>query len=110
MAKKKAATKEKPMSKSDVLNALAERTELSRKEVGNVLEQLTELIRSELTNKKGARVFNVPGLLKIYVRHQEKRPAREVTNPRTGEKMMSKEKPAQDQVKVRPLKALKEMV
>jgi nucleoid DNA-binding protein len=110
MAKKKAASKEKPMSKSELLNVLAEKTELSRKEVGNVLDQLTEIIRAELTNKKGARVFNVPGLLKIYVHHKSAMPSREVTNPRTGEKMMSKPKPAMDVVKVRPLKALKEMV
>lgn len=109
MAKKKAPAREKALTKSEILNELAERTELSRKEVGSVLDSLTELISEELGNKKGPRTFNLPGLLKIYVLHQDAKPARKVRNPATGEEMMSKPKPAQDVVKVRALKGLKEM-
>ncbi|MEZ6124944.1 MAG: HU family DNA-binding protein [Planctomycetaceae bacterium] len=36
--------KDKPLSKSDILNALAESTQLSRKEVGAVMDALEGLI------------------------------------------------------------------
>lgn len=110
MAKKKAAASAKPLTKSELLNKLAEKSELSRKEVGTVLDSLTELIEEELKDKKGARTVNLPGLMKIFVRHKPASPARMVRNPRTGEEMMSKPKPARDEVKLRALKALKEMV
>lgn len=110
MAKKKAATKVKPLTKSEILNRLAERTELSKKEVSSVMDELTNLIGEELANKKGARVFNVPGLLKIYVQHREAKPKRTGKDPFTGEMREFAAKPAHDVVKARPLKALKDVV
>jgi nucleoid DNA-binding protein len=67
MAKKS----DKPLSKTDILNALADATGQSRKEVGAVLEALEGLIASNVS--KGPGVFNLPGLLKIYV-HTRQRP------------------------------------
>lgn len=110
MAKKKAPVRQKALTKSEVLNTLAEKTELSRKEVGTVLDELTNLISEELGNKKGARIFNLPGLMKIYVHHKEATKERKGINPRTGEETMFKAKPAMDVVKIRALKGLKEMV
>ena len=72
MAKKS----DKPLSKTDILNALADATGQSRKEVGALLEALEALIASNVS--KGPGVFNLPGLLKIYV---HTRPA---TKERTG--------------------------
>jgi len=110
MAKKKATNKAKPLSKSDILNQLAERTKLSKKEVSAVLDELTGLIGEELANKKGARVFNLPGLLKLYVQHKDATKAAERKNPFTGQMQMYPAKPAKDVVKARPLKALKDTV
>ncbi len=107
MATKGAA--EKPMSKSEVLNALAEKTGLSRKDVAKVFEELSGLIGQSL-GKKGPKVFVVPGLLKITVKHKPATKAREGINRFTGEKMMFKAKPASNAVKIRPLKGLKDMV
>lgn len=103
-----AATKPRPMTKSDIFKELAEKTELSKKQIQEVFEGLTGLIQRELKKKEGS--FVVPGLLKIRKVHKKARPAREVRNPSTGEMMMSKPKPAHDTVSARPLKALKEMV
>lgn len=100
--------KDKPLSKSDILNALAESTELSRKEVSAVLDALENLIEENLT--KGSGIFNLPGLLKIYVHHKKATPEREGRNPQTGETIIIKAKPASQVVKVRPLKKLKEMI
>lgn len=108
--KKKAATKAKPLTKSEILNQLAERTELSKKEVSTVMDELAALIGDELSDKKGARVFNIPGLLKIYVQHREAKPKRVGKDPFTGEMREFAAKPAHDVVKARPLKALKDTV
>ena len=100
--------KDKPLSKSEILNALAEKTELSRKEVGAVLDALESLIEDNLTT--GSGVFNMPGLMKIYVHHKKATPEREGRNPATGEPITIKAKPESKVVKVRPLKKLKEMI
>jgi nucleoid DNA-binding protein len=107
MAVKKPAGK--PMSKSEILNVLAERTGQSRKEVGSVLDELANLI-GESIGKKGPGVFNIPGLMKITVLHKPATKARKGINPFTKEEQLFKAKPARNVVKVRPLKALKEMV
>jgi len=57
---------------------------------------------------KGARVFVLPGLLKITVTSVAAKPARKGTNPFTGEPTTFKAKPATVKVKVRPMKKLKD--
>ena len=100
--------KDKPLSKSEILNSLAESTGLSRKEISSVLESLEGLIEENLT--KGSGIFNLPGLLKIYVHNKKATEEREGRNPQTGETIIIKAKPASKVVKVRPLKKLKEMI
>ena len=107
MAKK--AASDKPLTKSEILNALAESTGLSRKEVTGVLDGLSDLIGQSL-GKKGPGVFNVPGLMKIQVQRKPATKARKGINPFTGEETTFKAKPARNVVKIRPLKGLKDMV
>lgn len=108
MAKKKAAAKPKPMTKTEILNALAEKTDLSKKEVDAVLDGLTELIATALKPKEGS--FNLPGLLKIIKQFKPARKGGERPDPfNPGQMMTVKPKPAHYVVKVRPLKGLKEM-
>jgi nucleoid DNA-binding protein len=99
----------KALTKTEILNALADGTGLARKEVGSVLDALANLI-GENIGKKGPGVFNVPGLMKITVQNKPATKARKGINPFTGEETMFKAKPARNVVKVRPLKGLKEMV
>ena len=101
--------KPKAPSKSEVLNNLAAATNLSRKEVAAVLEALCGDINKAI-GKKGAGVYQIPGLCKIVRKQNPARPAREGTDPRTGERVMFKPKPASTTVKVRALKSLKDMV
>lgn len=103
------SAKAKPMTKTEILNALAEGTGLTKKQVSSVLDELASLI-SENIGKKGPGVFNIPGLMKIIVQHKPATKARMGINRFTGEEMMFKAKPARKVVKVRPLKGLKEMV
>jgi nucleoid DNA-binding protein len=99
----------KPMSKSEVLNALAEESGLARKQVASVLDALHELIGRNI-GKKGSGVFAVPGLMKITVQHKPATKPRKGINPFTKQEMIYKAKPARNVVRIRPLKSLKEMV
>ncbi|MHA7840528.1 MAG: HU family DNA-binding protein [Gammaproteobacteria bacterium] len=97
----------KAMTKSELLNAIAEDVELSRKEVAAVLESLNHKAHCHL---KGVGEFTVPGLLKIRVMRKPATKARKGINPFTGEETTFKAKPARNIPKFRALKALKEMV
>ena len=108
MAAQSASTP-KPMSKSEILNAIAEGAGLNKKEVGSVLDELASLIAKNL-GKNGPGVFSIPGLMKIKVVRKPATKARKGVNPFTGEEMMFKAKPACNVVKIQPLKALKDMV
>ena len=108
MAKKKAASA-KPMTKTEILTALADGTELSKKEVASVLEELGTLIGRNL-GRRGPGVFNLPGLMKVKVIRKPATKARKGINPFTKEETIFKAKPARNVVKILPLKALKDMV
>jgi nucleoid DNA-binding protein len=98
----------KPASKSEILAAIAENTELSRKQVAAVFAALAEQV-GHAVGKKGPGVFAMPGLVKIKVIHKPATKARKGINPFTKQEQMFKAKPARNVIKVRPLKALKDM-
>lgn len=98
----------KPATKSEILANIAASTQLSRKQVGSVIEALSGQIAAAV-GKKGPGVFALPGLLKIMVVHKPATKARKGINPFTKMEQMFKAKPARNVVKVRPLKALKDM-
>ena len=97
----------KPSTKTEIFNAISEKTGLKKKEVADVFDVLTDIIKSDLAS---ASAFNMPGLLKIKKVHKPAVPEREGINPFTKEKMMFKAKPARNIVKITALKNLKEMV
>ena len=99
----------KAATKGEVLKSIAEATQLSRKQVAGVFDSLSSIIGKQL-GKKGPGIFVVPGLMKITVIQKPAVPARKGINPFTKQEVMFKAKPARKVVKVRPLKALKEMV
>ncbi|MGH1471499.1 MAG: HU family DNA-binding protein [Cellvibrionaceae bacterium] len=95
-------------SKTQILNHISESTELTRKEVSSVLDELSAIIEGHIS-KRGAGEFVLPGLMKIVTVKKPAKKARKGINPFTGEETMFKAKPASIQVKVRPLKKMKEM-
>ena len=103
-----AAEAAKAPTKSEVLGRIAEKTELSRKQVSAVFEELSNEIKNAL-GKKGPGLFVVPGLMKINLIQKPATKARKGINPFTKEEQIFKAKPARKVVKVRPLKALKDM-
>lgn len=98
----------KAPTKSEILTGIATSTELSRKQVAAVFASLTDLIGKNV-GKKGPGIFVVPGLMKITVIQKPATKARKGINPFTKEEVMFKAKPARKVIKVRPLKALKDM-
>lgn len=116
MAKKKTTkktakktTETKPRTKSQIFSAISEDTGLTRKEVAAVFESMNGIIKKDI-GRRGPGMFTVPGLMKILKVHKPKKSARKGINPFTGEEAMFKAKPAHNVVKVRALKALKDMV
>ena len=105
----KIAPASSPRTKSDIMGVLADTTGLSKKDVSAVFVSLTDLIGKDV-GKKGCGLFNVPGLMKIRRITKPATKARKGINPFTGEEVMFKAKPARNVVKIRPLKALKDMV
>jgi nucleoid DNA-binding protein len=113
MAKKtrKAAAKpvgNKPPTRNEVYRELAAKTGLPRKNVVAVCDALTDVM---VKSVKRHGMFNHLGLLKLTL---VKKPAvaggKLVKNPFTGEMVKQKARPASRSVRVRPLKAIKDML
>ena len=119
MARKKASAKAKrtpaqpktnavktKMSKTVILNELAEKTTLSRKQVACVLDELETLIERHI-RKLGAGEFTLPSLLKI---RSVKRPATKKRSCYLQPDYWSLARSRHLRVRVTALKRLKEMV
>jgi nucleoid DNA-binding protein len=104
----KTAAKKSP-TKTEILNNIAQTTELSKKDVAAVFDALADEVKKALS-KKGPGQIAIPGLCKITLQHKPATKARKGLNPFTGEETMFKAKPARNVVRVRPLKNLKDMV
>lgn len=96
-----------PMSKTEVLNTVADATDLSKKQVQSVMDELSNIIELHV-KKRSVGQFTLPGLLKVQVVNKPATRARKGINPFTGEETVFKAKPARNVIKVRPLKKLKD--
>ena len=108
-AKKASARGKTPkgLTKSQLIGEVAEKAALNKSQVNSVFIALVELISTEI---KGGRPVTIPGLVKITAQHKPATPARPGRNPFTGEAITIKAKPARRAVKVRAIKALKDML
>ena len=91
----------RPMTKTQLIAALAEKMDTDKKSAGAALDALTEVITAEVA---GGGAVTLPGIGKIYCRE---RPERMVRNPATGEQIR---KEADKVVKMTIAKALKDSV
>jgi len=104
---KKAPALKAKMTKSQIVTNIADSTGLSKKQVGDVFGELENLIERSI-KKRAIGEFTIPGMMKITTVKKPARKARKGINPFTGEETMFKAKPASIEVKIRPLKKLKE--
>jgi nucleoid DNA-binding protein len=95
------------LTKSALINLIAEENELPRKAAVGVYRTLENAFLGSV-HPRGLGEFTLPGLLKVSLR---KVPARKagtlVRNPATGEMVPSAAKPASVRVKIRALSKLK---
>lgn len=91
----------KPMTKTQLVAALAEKMDADKKVAGAALDAISEIITSEVA---AGGAVTLPGVGKVYCRE---RPERMVRNPATGAQF---KKEADKQVKVTIAKALKDSV
>lgn len=91
----------KPMTKTQLVAALAEEMGGDKKTANAALDAVVNVITREVS---GGGAVTLPGVGKIYCRE---RPARMVRNPATGEQI---QKPADKVVKMTIAKALKDSV
>lgn len=89
------------MTKSETLQALADKLGKTRKEISEMLDALVALAYSE-TKKSGE--FTIPGLGKLLKKHRDARMGR---NPATGEQIQIAAKTV---VKFRVAKAAKDSI
>ena len=95
------------MTKSQLIEKIAENYELPKKDVKAVMEGMIEVGHKEL-KKNG--VFLLPGFAKFVVVKKSATKARKGINPFNGQEMMFKAKPARKVVRARPVKAAKDAV
>jgi nucleoid DNA-binding protein len=108
MATKKASGK-KGATKSQVYAELAEMAGITRKQVQAVFDGLNGLVKKHL--KKDGDTFTIPGMLKLRLRRQKAvKGGKPVMNRFTGQMTVTKDRPAKNVVRARPLKALNESV
>lgn len=96
----KAAKSAKPLTKTQLVALLAEKSGLSRKQVSEFLDLLLEVAYKEAKRS----VFNFPGLGKLLVVNRK---ARMGTNPKTKEKIKI---PAKRALKFRLAKVAKDTI
>src|SRR5580704_17146116 len=97
----------KPMTKSELINQIAERSELKKSDVKGVMETLAAIGYKEL-KKNGT--FLLPGLAKFVVIKKPATKERKGINPFTKEPAVFKAKPARKIIRARPVKAAKDAV
>lgn len=89
------------LTKSQLLNAMADKTGLTRKQVATFLDTLASMAYSSV---KSSGEFTVPGIGKLVKKH---RSARQGRNPATGATIQI---PAKTVVKFRVAKAAKDAI
>jgi DNA-binding protein HU-beta len=95
------------LTKSQLIDVIAEASNLAKSDVKSVIEHLTTVGYKEL-NESGE--FTIPGFAKLSVVIKPATEARKGINPFTKEPMEFAAKPASKKIKAQPLKAVKDAV
>ena len=96
-------------SRVEVYRAIAEETGLKRVQVESVFQALGNLIQGHL-NSDGSGEISIPGLVKIRRIMRKRTQPREMLSPLTGTVVQISSKPARTDVKLIPLKSLRDML
>jgi nucleoid DNA-binding protein len=94
-------------TKASLATHLAERAGVEPKAAKALMAALEETVLASV-HKKGAKVFTLPGLLKVVAQDVPAKKKRFGKDPFTGEDKWFAAKPASVRLKIRPLKKLKD--
>jgi nucleoid DNA-binding protein len=97
----------KTMSKSELIQKVADASSLAKKDVKGVIESLATVGYKEL---KKSGTFLLPGFAKFVVIKKPATKERQGINPFTKEPTVFKARPARKIVRARPVKAAKDAV
>jgi DNA-binding protein HU-beta len=97
----------KVITKSELVQKIADERSMSRSDVKGVIESMATIGYKEL-KKNGA--FMLPGFAKFVVIKKPATKARKGINPFTKEPTVFKAKPARKIIKARPVKGVKDAV
>ena len=95
------------MTKTQLIDAIAEGTQLAKNDVKSVIEYMATVGYKEL-NESGE--FVIPGFVKMSVVNKPATEARMGVNPFTKEPTVFKAKPARKIIRARPVKSAKDAV
>ena len=93
------------LTQTQLLNSVAERSDVSKAEAKRVIGALEDVILEEIGNAQKVRIG---GLVQLTVRVKPATKARKGRNPATGEEITIAPKPASVDVRARPLAKTKE--
>lgn len=88
------------LTQSQLVNAVAERSELSKNDAKRAMSALEEVVLAELSNAQKVRIG---GVVQLTVRVKPAQKKRKGRNPATGEEIEIAAKPASVDVRARPL-------
>lgn len=109
MAKSK-PVKGKAMTKSAIFQELADKVGVTRKQVQALFDGLNTIIKRHL--RKDGDVFTLPGMFRLRLQRKKAvKGGQQKPNPfKPGEMIITKDKPARNVIRVRPLKGLNGLV
>jgi nucleoid DNA-binding protein len=98
----------KTLTKSQFIAHVAEKTELTKKQVDAVMNEIIETVKMQL-GSKGPGKFVFPGLARLTLTRKDAvKGGVTKINRLTGKEYVTKDKPARNIVKIRPIKAIQE--
>jgi DNA-binding protein HU-beta len=89
-----------PLTQTQLVTEVAERSELSKADAKRALEALDQIVLEELGNAQKVRIG---GLVQLTVRVKPAQKSRKGRNPATGEEITIAAKPAAVDLRARPL-------
>lgn len=95
------------MSKTEVINSIAEKSGVHKKEVNAVIDALQQVVAEQL-GPSGPGEVVIPGMLRLNVAIKPATPEHEGINPFTKQPAVFKAKPERRVIKARVLKGLKD--
>jgi nucleoid DNA-binding protein len=96
----------KAMTKSQFVAHLADKAGVTKKQIDQILGEIVEVIKSQV-GPSGPKKFVFPGLARFTLKQKPAvKGGEKKINPLTKTEYITKDKPAQNVVRARPVKAL----